>query len=70
MRHASCLKPMGLNAPEGRDVATRLRPMRDVLLERGANPMITAILKITNELQPYVSLSYNDTKDTKVVNAL
>jgi len=31
MRHASCLKPMGLHAPEGRGVATRVRTMTDDL---------------------------------------
>ena len=29
MKHASRLKPKGLYAPEGRDVATRIRPMSD-----------------------------------------
>jgi hypothetical protein len=38
MRHASWLKPMGLYAPEGRDVATRTRTMRDVPLKRVAKP--------------------------------
>jgi hypothetical protein len=38
MRHASWLKPMGLYAPEGRDVATRIRGMNDDLYKVTCKP--------------------------------
>jgi len=64
VRHASRLKPMGLYAPEGRHVASRLRAMRDVPLERAANPKTANDAKAlqlkrpanpitTNVLQPW-----------------
>jgi hypothetical protein len=74
MRHASWLKPMGLYAPEGRDVATRIRSMNDDPYKARCKPS-----KIESELQresesrlemnkePKKTIGYNNTTSMKTL---